>query len=65
MAFNTQAISPSDLEAARDFFDAAGTPWARIRFAYDEATDCWELRDSDDDSVVASRPPPDVAWVEA
>jgi hypothetical protein len=65
MGHESQAISPSDLEQARDIFDAAEIPHARIRFSYNEGSDRWELRDAADDSVVARRaaPPNSVPWV--
>jgi len=59
-----QAITPSDLEEAKRFFDEDGLAHTRIRFSLDEATQRWELRDSATDVVVARRdPPPDaIVW---
>ena len=65
MSTGNQSISPSDLEEAWRIFDEDGVARSRVRFAYDDGTDQWCLRDSADDSCVAMRnPPPDaIEWV--
>lgn len=64
MAYNTQSISPSDLSIAWELFDAAGITRSRVRFAFSEADDRFELRDALDDSLVAYKENGSVEWTE-
>jgi len=64
MPLNAQGITPSDLLEAQRIFDVLGLPYSRICFHYETATDCWQVRDCDDSSIKAERPPADSQWVE-
>jgi len=64
MAINTQGITPSDLIYALELFDGLSIDRARLRFAYDLATDTWKILDGDTNNVVATRPPTDSQWEE-
>lgn len=65
MPLNNQGITASDLLYAFEVFDGLAIARAQIRFAYDEATDCWRVHNSADDSVKSERPNTDSQWVEA